>query len=450
MASPAQPNRRLNSWKEIAVHLQVETRTVMRWEKDRSLPVHRVPGGKRQAVFAFAEELDAWLLGNPLTPEEKSAERGISSGRKRFPAEAWITLGVLAGLITAAATWRIVNGKGFGASKEVVRVSFAGEKLIAWDASGAEVWTQDFPGLVENPGNGIWRQGVERAQMVDLDGDGRREILAVVHRRRSGTVDDPLESELVCLSGAGEILWRWQPAANWKFPQQAYDGPWNIYDLLVAKDKQAATLWVAVNHYRWWPSFVIRLDAQGRAETRFVNSGATYALGLLDGPQGKLLVAGGFNNEQDAGSVAVLDEESAPATSPKGSKLEYHCENCPAGAPLRYLVLPRTELNRATNASLNQTHTIAVQGDVIRFETFEAGKSDAAMAMYAVSADGRSVEPVRFSDDYWRMHRRLEGEGKLRHSVEQCPDRLRPQPIRMWTASRGWAKLWIPAAATPN
>jgi Tol biopolymer transport system component len=54
-------NNRLDSWKEIATYLNRTERTVSRWEK-RGLPVHRVPGGQKQAVFAFKHELDAWLL----------------------------------------------------------------------------------------------------------------------------------------------------------------------------------------------------------------------------------------------------------------------------------------------------------------------------------------------------------------------------------------------------
>ncbi|HEV2987266.1 MAG TPA: helix-turn-helix domain-containing protein, partial [Candidatus Angelobacter sp.] len=53
-------NDRLDSWKEIAAYLNRTERTVIRWEK-RGLPVRRVPGGKKQAVFAYKHELDGWL-----------------------------------------------------------------------------------------------------------------------------------------------------------------------------------------------------------------------------------------------------------------------------------------------------------------------------------------------------------------------------------------------------
>jgi Tol biopolymer transport system component len=52
---------RLDSWKEIADYLKRDVRTAIRWEKERRLPVHRVPGGKRQVVFAYPVEIDQWL-----------------------------------------------------------------------------------------------------------------------------------------------------------------------------------------------------------------------------------------------------------------------------------------------------------------------------------------------------------------------------------------------------
>ena len=56
---------RLDSWKEIASYLDRDVRTVIRWEKERGLPVHRVPGQKGHGVFALASEVDAWLHTGP-------------------------------------------------------------------------------------------------------------------------------------------------------------------------------------------------------------------------------------------------------------------------------------------------------------------------------------------------------------------------------------------------
>src|SRR5207249_1376791 len=42
-------------------YVQRDITTVIRWKRERGLPVYHVPGGKRHAVFAYAEEIDAWL-----------------------------------------------------------------------------------------------------------------------------------------------------------------------------------------------------------------------------------------------------------------------------------------------------------------------------------------------------------------------------------------------------
>jgi tetratricopeptide (TPR) repeat protein len=65
MAANREPlaGKRLDSWKEIAAFLGRAERTVRRWETERGLPVHRVPGGGRSAVFAYGNELADWLKG---------------------------------------------------------------------------------------------------------------------------------------------------------------------------------------------------------------------------------------------------------------------------------------------------------------------------------------------------------------------------------------------------
>ncbi len=56
-------DHRLDSWKEIAAFFGRDERTVRRWEKERGLPAHRVPGGARGGVFAYTAELREWLKG---------------------------------------------------------------------------------------------------------------------------------------------------------------------------------------------------------------------------------------------------------------------------------------------------------------------------------------------------------------------------------------------------
>jgi serine/threonine-protein kinase len=64
---------RLDSWKDIAAYLGRDLRTVQRWESERRLPVHRLPGGDRPRVYALPSELDAWLRSSPAEDREPAS-----------------------------------------------------------------------------------------------------------------------------------------------------------------------------------------------------------------------------------------------------------------------------------------------------------------------------------------------------------------------------------------
>ena len=57
--------RRLVGWKAIGQFLRCTERTARRWEADRGMPVHRIPGGGRSSVWASTDELSDWLQALP-------------------------------------------------------------------------------------------------------------------------------------------------------------------------------------------------------------------------------------------------------------------------------------------------------------------------------------------------------------------------------------------------
>lgn len=61
---------RLESWKQIAAYLGKSERTVRRWQQVEGLPVHRHQHQQRGSVWAFRGELDDWLAGRRLSPEQ--------------------------------------------------------------------------------------------------------------------------------------------------------------------------------------------------------------------------------------------------------------------------------------------------------------------------------------------------------------------------------------------
>jgi TolB-like protein/Tfp pilus assembly protein PilF len=89
MASPQTKNsdsaKTLVSWKEIAVFLNRAERTVKRWERERGLPVHRVPGGERGSVFAYPNELTDWLKGKAGELEADDSTSGDTASGLAAP-----------------------------------------------------------------------------------------------------------------------------------------------------------------------------------------------------------------------------------------------------------------------------------------------------------------------------------------------------------------------------
>jgi Tol biopolymer transport system component len=108
-AGEESPGERLESWKEIAAYLSRTERTARRWEKTEALPVFRHTHAKRDSVYAYKRDLDAWRRaritrrdeeGSSATPDAKN------SGRSRLALAS-----ACAGAITVAALALWLDGQ---------------------------------------------------------------------------------------------------------------------------------------------------------------------------------------------------------------------------------------------------------------------------------------------------------------------------------------------------
>lgn len=72
------PPDRLDSWKEIAAHLNRSVRTVRRWEREEGLPVHRQIHHKLGSVYASRSEIDRWRESHSRAPEAPPQEAAKS------------------------------------------------------------------------------------------------------------------------------------------------------------------------------------------------------------------------------------------------------------------------------------------------------------------------------------------------------------------------------------
>lgn len=429
---------RLESWKEIAAYLGRNQRTAMRWA-ELGMPVHRDPGAKRGRVFAYRAELDSWLTKHGSSPTLASSQ---PQGRRYIG----VAVGAVFLAVTAIGGLFLLNN---GERRVLIdSVAIHGDELIARGTTGRELWRYRFPAGFRQMGPWGPTHSSRKVRLVDLFGDGKGEVLAVVHFAIEHNNDEILRTALYCFSRAGKLLWKYEPDQTLRFAGGDFHGHWSIYDMLISSEGRQRTIWLAIAHRLWWPSYVVRLDpSTGQGQVQFVNSGTLHSLGLAKSSRGSYLLIGGFNNEYDAGILCVMDANRQFASSPQGPRSKYLCKSCSSGAPDRYIVFPRYELNRLQEIPLNTVGQIEVLGNDIEVSTHEVDVRARAIYVFALDPNF-TLKTVSFSDTYWKVHRQLEAEGRTKHPPEQCPDHTRPQPLRVWTPKDGWSSMGL--AFRPN
>lgn len=72
---PPSDSDRLDSWKEIALHLKRDVRTAQRWEVSEGLPVYRHQHGKHDSVYAYKSEVDTWWASRRPVVQKQEARK---------------------------------------------------------------------------------------------------------------------------------------------------------------------------------------------------------------------------------------------------------------------------------------------------------------------------------------------------------------------------------------
>lgn len=428
--------RRLNSWKEISDYLGREIRTVSRWERERGLPVRRVPGGKGHSVFAYSDELDAWLAGQSslrtaAAPADATTSNAMARLTRAVP-QPWrrtvLALAVVAllGGLTAVAVGVRTR------PLDVRTFAIRGSTIAALDGEAREVWSHELEGEVRLP-------AAKSVVDDDVDGDDGREIVAGLSLALT-----PLESRdlLVRFDNNGTRRWSRSLSDSLTFGAGEYGPPWKTGAVFVYGVEGETRIAWTMHHRTWWPSILAVLDAEGRLLSRFANAGWMMALNIT-ADQRHLLV-GGWSNEHDGTILAALDVHQPTGSSPESPGSQFECLTCPAGRPVRYFVMPRPELATLTGYRM---HTPLI--DVTSSGTIEVrGRqnplpSESAEIVYEFSP---SLTPVRAtaSDAYWDWHRQLEADGKVDHDAAICPER-NGFTVRQWDRA-GWPDVAAPPA----
>lgn len=218
----------------------------------------------------------------------------------------------------------------------------------------------------------------------------------------------------------------------------SYSAPWLLTDYRRGGAPGGAIA-LAAHHLHWWPSVVTVLSRDWKRTATFVHSGWIERLHWLSPDR---LVAAGFSNARDGGMVALLDPATMNGQSPRAGDARYTCPSCGPESPLRYVVFPRSELNRVTNSPFNSAQ-LEPAGERLVLRTIEVPREAApADALYELSPSLEFLS-ASYGDRYWEIHRSLETEGKIRHTRERCPERHGPRAIEVWEPATGWRTVAV-------
>ncbi len=385
-----------------------------------------------------------------VTPSEQGGRRQSSSvtSSRRVPI-LLLAAAVSVAAIAVLAVILILSDAG------VSEVSFEGNQLLARH-NGKLMWSYPFDQPIDVSRVMTPEDVEERVKIVDLKGDGRKEVLVAApqllyHGGNNSTDTDAL----YCFTSRGKLMWKHEFRDAVSFGGEGCGPRWEICSLLVSHDGPKPSIWCSICSFPMSASVLYHFAATGQATPYFVNYGHIHPLSEMRTPTGSYLMAGGINNECNCAMLAVLKADLPSGHSPETEPSKATCQGCPLGQPYRYLLFPRSEVNQVLGPACNQISRIAPNANGVEAMTDELGVgsngrlSGSDWTLYKLSLDFRPLSAI-FSDDYWEDHKRLSGEGRIKHSVEDCPERLKPITVRVWSPEDGWSRVELPPVAPRN
>jgi DNA-binding winged helix-turn-helix (wHTH) protein len=414
-------------------HAIGQLRRVLGDDAEESRYIQTVPG----QGYRFVAEVhpSAETAGSPAAPAPAGTGRVMANARLyRGPLAVAVVLAALV-VLGGAITYIVTPAR-------IARGTWNGNTFLAMSDSGRVLWKHAFDApLRELPAD----ESAWRTQIVDLDGSGVPEVLVAA---TFGPPGPGGKDEIFCFSSHGTILWRYKPKVEIAFNRPDLNGPWLVTHMVVVPEHRSSSIWVAVAHDVWWPSFIERLSAAGVPRRVFTSSGDIMALRPVQTKAGPYMLAAGINNEYSQASLAILSENGPPTTSPQTEGSEFQCvRGCPAAKPDRYILLPRSELNAASDEPYNIAVRIHARPGGITVQTQELVTG--LGAFFDFSQD-LQPERVAYSTDYRELHKRFEREGRIKHSFKDCPERKSPAILRICDEHGNWTEVQVPRVPTPD
>ena len=319
------PEAVLSSWKSIAEYLGVGVRTAQVWERERGMPVRRLPGGRGQVSITVAE-LEAWRRSGPASPAAPSEAAALATPARSK--RSMLAVFCVAALVLAGATsWWF-----WPRPTQPDQLRIEGKTLIAADEKGREVWRVRFAAMRADA-------DTRSSWIGDLDGDGDSEVLFRYHASEPAT-----GATLYCFDRRGRERWRFTPGRRVRTATEVFDPPFEIVAFLVQQFGGSRRVVVSAEHALYYPAQLALLDENGHVVREYWHPGHLPALATVVRDNRRLIVAGGVNNARRQATVIELDPDTMAGASEEPNSA-YVFQDMPRGRETARVFFPRSCIN---------------------------------------------------------------------------------------------------------
>lgn len=393
---------KLNSWKEIAVYLDVSVRTAIRWEKQYGLPVHRIDNSVNARVFALKSDLDEWHL-----------KRSLDSKNNRKIYENKLILFIL---VPVLVIFIFLFFSQFLKNPNPVDFMVEKSTFFALGEKGNMLWEYDFKienlsnnDTYHNNANYKRKFGFSRELpyiiIQDFDNNGLNEVLFGI--KTQGEIN---EGKIFFFNHEGEIKWSTELGKKFILGSHTYHKTYGLKGFFTRDIDYDGKLeiFVIARHRDQNPTQLLVLNHDGKRIGEYWNAGrlTDYEFADLnsDGQEELLLV--GVNNEYGKAVLIVFDVKNIDGASPQFSSDYKYTENN-SGSEIYYLLFPRTEVDLIIQPSKESINLIEIKDNRKIFLTTLNSNIN-----FVLNFD-LEIEEVRFSDSFRKKYSDFQFEGKI-------------------------------------
>ncbi len=426
----------LSSWKEISEYLKCDGKTCRRWEQSAGLPVHRVSDTSKSRVFAYKEELDAWLRKKAAgtTPAGPPAPR---KGRRRV--RPGLLLGLGAACLVLISLWAFVLRPRFRRLPYDFRIERS--ELVILDNKGRELWRRDTKLLdledeaayrysfqVKKPAVSNRSRVLSRLIIRDINNDKSPEVLFCAR-----THDEVNAGWLACFNARGRELWRFQAGREMKYGSRTYSNDYMINGIDAADLDGDGSFEIMVIAFQRpdWPTQLVLLDARGKTRGEYWNSGQLndYVIADIDGDGRKEISLVGLNNEYGKGCLLQFSPDRIEGGSPQ-LKEEFTCRDLKPGSETYYVLFPRTDVDIARSPVEAVAQINLLSGGKFQTEMLDSG------VFYILDRE-LTVRDVIISHGFMQMHKEALQAGRVTSVLD---DRYNQDLLKgfLYFDGRGW------------